>query len=89
MAVEQTAAETPGGGGGVWRMLAAPLQPRTWTATVYLLLAMFVGVAWQVVLAVGLTLGVGLVIVWVGVLVLALTVLAWRAGPGWSGAGSG
>jgi hypothetical protein len=75
MTVEQ-AAGTPDGGGEVWRVLATPLQPRTWTATVYLLLAMFVGLTWHVVLAVGLTLGVGLVIVWVGVFVLALTVLA-------------
>jgi signal transduction histidine kinase len=79
MTVEQ-AAGTPDGGGGVWQVLAAPLQPRTWTATVYLLLAMFVGLTWHVVLAVGLTLGVGLVIVWVGMFVLALTVLAWRGG---------
>ena len=79
MTVERVTAATPGGG-GVWRVLAAPLQPRTWTATVYLLLAMFVGLTWHVVLAVGLTLGVGLVIVWVGVFVLALTVLAWRGG---------
>jgi signal transduction histidine kinase len=78
MTVEQ-AAGTPGWG-GVRRVLAAPLQPRTWTATVYLLLAMFVGLTWHVVLAVGLTLGVGLVVVWVGVFVLALTVLAWRGG---------
>ena len=80
MTVEQAAAGAPDGVGGVWRVLGAPLQPRTWTATIYLLLAMFVGLTWQVVLAVGLTLGVGLVIVWVGVFVLALTVLAWRGG---------
>ena len=75
MAVGQAAAGTPGGG-GIWRVLAAPLQLRTWTATVYLLGAMVVGLTWHLVLAVGLTLGVGLVIVWVGVFVLALTVLA-------------
>jgi hypothetical protein len=74
MAVEQAAGRP--GGGGIWRVLAAPLQPRTWTATVYLPGAMFVGLAWHAVLAVGLTLGVGLLIVWVGVFVLALTVLA-------------
>ena len=79
MTVEQAAVGMPDGG-GARRVLAAPLQPRTWAATIYLLLAMFVGVAWQVVLAVGLTLGVGLVVVWVGVFVLALTVLAWRGG---------
>ena len=80
MTVEQAAAGTPGGWGGVRRVLAAPLQPRTWMATIYLLGAMFVGLTWHVVLAVGLTLGVGLLIVWVGVFVLALTVLAWRGG---------
>src|SRR5829696_5218581 len=80
MTVEQAAAGTPGGWGGVRRVLAAPLQPRTWTATIYLLGAMFVGLTWHLVLAVGLTLGVGLLIVWVGVFVLALTVLAWRGG---------
>src|SRR5215216_2162273 len=80
MTVEQAAAGTPGGWGGVRRVLAAPLQPRTWTATIYLLGAMFVGLTWHLVLAVGLTLGVGLLIVWVGVFVLALTLLAWRGG---------
>ena len=78
MTVEQ-AAGTPGGG-GIWRVLAAPLQLRTWTATIYLLASMFVGLAWFVILSVGLALGAGLLIVWVGVLVLALTLLAWRGG---------
>jgi signal transduction histidine kinase len=79
MAIGQAAAGTPRGG-GIRRVLTAPLQPRTWTATIYLLGAMFVGLTWHVVLAVGLTLGVGLLIIWVGVFVLALTVLAWRGG---------
>ena len=79
MAVEQAAtAGTPGG--GIRRVLAEPLRLRTWTATVYLLASMFVGLAWQIILATGLTLGVGLVVVWVGVFVLALTLLAWRGG---------
>jgi hypothetical protein len=78
MAVEQ-AAGTPGGG-GIWRVLGAPLQLRTWTATIYLLASMFVGLAWFSILSVGLALGAGLLIIWVGVLVLALTLLAWRGG---------
>jgi signal transduction histidine kinase len=41
---------------------------------------MFVGLAWFTILSVGLTLGAGLLIIWVGVLVLALTLLAWRGG---------
>jgi signal transduction histidine kinase len=41
---------------------------------------MFVGLAWFSILSVGLALGAGLLIIWVGVLVLALTLLAWRGG---------
>jgi signal transduction histidine kinase len=80
MAVEQAAAAGTPGGGGVWRVLAEPLRLRTWTATVYLLASMWVGLAWFVILVTGLSLGAGLLIVWVGVLVLALTLLAWRGG---------
>jgi signal transduction histidine kinase len=79
MAVEQSAARGLGGG-GAWRVLAAPLQPLTWKATVYLLLSMAVGLFWNVVLATGLSVGAGTLIIWVGVFVLALTLLAWRGG---------
>jgi signal transduction histidine kinase len=41
---------------------------------------MFVGLTWHVVLATGLLLGVGTLIIWIGVFVLALTLLAWRGG---------
>jgi signal transduction histidine kinase len=61
-------------------VLGAPLQLRTWTATIYLLASMFVGLAWFSILSVGLALGAGLLIIWVGILVLALTLLAWRGG---------
>jgi signal transduction histidine kinase len=53
---------------------------RTLSATIYLLVSMFVGLTWHVVLAMGLTLGVVTLIIWVGVFVLALTLLAWRGG---------
>jgi signal transduction histidine kinase len=76
MAVEQAGP----GGGALGRALAPLLQVRTLTSTIYLLGAMFVGLAWSIVLATGLTLGAGLLIIWVGVFVLALTVLAWRGG---------
>jgi signal transduction histidine kinase len=79
MTVEQVAAGGPGGG-AVRRALAPLGQVRTLTATIYLLLSMFVGLTWHVVLAVGLTVGVGTLVIWVGVFVLALTVLAWRGG---------
>jgi signal transduction histidine kinase len=80
MAIGQAAARTPGGGSALGRALAPLLQPRTLTATIYLLVSMFVGLTWHVVLATGLLLGVGTLIVWVGVFVLALTLLAWRGG---------
>jgi signal transduction histidine kinase len=79
MTVEQVATGGPGGG-AVGRVLAPLRQVRTLTATIYLLLSMFVGLTWHVILAVGLTVGVGTLIIWVGVFVLALTLLAWRGG---------
>ncbi|HZB59071.1 MAG TPA: sensor histidine kinase [Actinomycetota bacterium] len=79
MTVEQVATGGPGGG-TVGRALAPLRQIRTLTATIYLLLSMFVGLTWHVILAVGLTVGVGTLIIWVGVFVLALTLLAWRGG---------
>jgi signal transduction histidine kinase len=79
MAVERAAVGTPGGG-GVRRVLAPLLEPRTLTATIYLLGSMFVGLAWHTILAVGLSVGVSTLVIWVGVFVLALTVLAWRGG---------
>src|SRR4029453_1862665 len=78
MVVEQAAGGP--GGGTVGRLLAPLGQLRTLTATIYLLLAMFVGLAWHGVLAVGLRLGLGTLAIWVGVFVLAVTVLAWRGG---------
>jgi signal transduction histidine kinase len=80
MSVEQAAAGEPGGGARLLRVLQAPLSPRTWTAAAYLVASMAVGVFWFVVLATGLSVGLALVIVWVGVPVLALTMLAWRGG---------
>jgi signal transduction histidine kinase len=79
MTVEQVATGGPGGW-TVGRVLEPLRQVRTLTATIYLLLSMFVGLTWHVVLATGLALGVGTLIIWVGVFVLALTLLAWRGG---------
>ena len=56
MAIGQAAAGTPGGGSALGRALAPLLQPRTLTATIYLLVSMFVGLTWHVVLATGLLL---------------------------------
>jgi hypothetical protein len=57
MAVEQAATAGTPGGGGIWPVLAEPLRLRTWTATIYLLASMFVGLAWFTILSVGLALG--------------------------------
>ena len=79
MTVGQLAAGGPGGG-TLGRVLRPLWDLRTLSATIYLLVSMFVGLTWHVVLATGLTLGVGTLIIWVGVFVLALTLLAWRGG---------
>src|ERR671910_489651 len=83
MTVGQLTAGGPDGG-TLGRGLRALWDLRTLTATIYLLVSMFVGLTWHVVLATGLTVGVGTLIIWVGVFVLALTLLAWRGG-GWLG----
>jgi signal transduction histidine kinase len=79
MSVEQA---TAGGGGGapLLRVLKAPLDPRTWTAALYLLASLAVGVFWFVVLVTGISVGLSLVIIWVGLPILAGTMLAWRGG---------
>jgi signal transduction histidine kinase len=79
MAVEQAATGGPGGG-AARRVLAPLLDPRTLTATIYLLVSMFIGLTWHLVLAVGLSVGVATLIIWVGIFVLALALLAWRGG---------
>src|SRR5918999_3603233 len=79
MTVGQLAAGGPGGG-TLGRVLRPLWDLRTLSATIYLLVSMFVGLTWHVVLAMGLTLGVVTLIIWVGVFVLALTLLAWRGG---------
>ncbi|HSK37488.1 MAG TPA: sensor domain-containing protein, partial [Actinomycetota bacterium] len=79
MTVGQLTAGGPGGG-TLGRVLRPLWDLRTLTATIYLLVSMFIGLTWHVLLATGLTLGVGTLIIWVGVFVLALTLLAWRGG---------
>ncbi len=55
------------------RFLRAPVEPRTWGNLLYLLLAFPFGLCYFVLLTVGFSVGLGLVIVWVGLLILALT----------------
>jgi hypothetical protein len=52
---------------------------QTWKNIVYLLLAFPLGLFYFVFLVVGLAVGVALVIIWVGLPILAVTVLAWWA----------
>jgi hypothetical protein len=52
--------------------LTAPFRPRTYTNLLYLLLAFPLGVAYFVFLSVGLAVGFGLTIVWIGIPLLAL-----------------
>jgi hypothetical protein len=88
MSAEQAMA---GGTGVPWlqRVVRAPIEPRTWAAAAYLVASMAVGIFWFVVLVSGISVGLSLVIVWVGLPILAPTWWPGGAAPGWSGAGSG
>lgn len=59
-------------------MLGAPLQPQTWAATGYLLLSMVFGVAWFTLIVTLLVTSASLVLVWVGLPLLALSLLCLR-----------
>lgn len=58
--------------GALVRFLRAPIEPRTYGNLLYLALAFPTGLAYFVFLAVGLSVGLGLTIVWVGLPLLAL-----------------
>ena len=55
------------------------VRPRSWLNLLYLLLSFPLGVFYFVVLVTLLAVGIGLVIIWVGIFVLALTAAAWWA----------
>lgn len=55
------------------RFLRAPVEMRTWANLLYLALAFPFGLAYFVFLTVGFSVGFGLLIVWIGLLVLAVT----------------
>jgi len=64
----------------VVRAVAPFLDPRTLGSVAHVWLGFPLGLAWFVLLVVGLTTGVALTLVWVGFLVLAVTLLAaWAA----------
>jgi len=61
------------------RLLAPLTEARTWAGSLYLLLDLPFGIAWFTILIVGLSVGVGLVVVaLVGLVILAATVFAGR-----------
>jgi signal transduction histidine kinase len=60
------------------RFFGVVTRPQTWKNLVYLALAFPLGVAYVVVLAVGLSTGAGLAIVFVGLGILFATLMAWR-----------
>jgi hypothetical protein len=66
-------AGAPDLGSAAVRFLRAPIAARTWTNLLYLSLAFPLGLFYFVFLSVGFSTGIGLVIVWVGFLVLAMT----------------
>jgi hypothetical protein len=58
--------------GALLRFLRAPIEPRSYGNLLYLALAFPCGLAYFIFLAVGLSVGLGLTIVWVGLPILAL-----------------
>ena len=54
------------------RIVSIVVEPRTYMRIVYLLLSFPLGIAYFVFLVTGVALGVGLLIIWVGVFILAL-----------------
>lgn len=64
------------------RFFGVIAELRTWKNLAYLVLAFPLGLFYFVFLVVGLAVGVGLVIIWVGLPILAVTVLAWWAFAG-------
>ena len=57
---------------GLRLFLGAPFRLRTYTNLLYLMLALPLGLAYFIFLAVGLTVGFGLTLVWIGLPILAL-----------------
>ncbi|MEU5993827.1 sensor histidine kinase [Spirillospora sp. NPDC047418] len=85
-AAARWAAATRGGGdapsvlNGSWHPVAMARSSVTWRSALYLGVSMAFGLGWFVALAVGLTLSVALLIIWVGLPLLALMMIAWRFG---------
>jgi signal transduction histidine kinase len=78
--VEGTPRGIPGIGPGYrsWAPLLMLRDPLVWRGAGYLLVSMAFGLSWFVFLTVGITLSLGLTLIWVGVPLLALVMLCWR-----------
>lgn len=64
----------------LWRAIGPVLMVRTWAISAYLLFSVLVGGFWYAVLASAISLGVGMALLWVGVLLLAVLPFVWRWG---------
>ena len=62
------------------RLARVLVEPSTWLALVYLITSFPIGTAWFVALVVAIAVGVSTAIIWVGLPILAATVLVWRWG---------
>ena len=67
-----TEAREPSFTGAIKTFFLAPFRLRTYSNLLYLMLAFPLGLAYFIFLAVGLPLGLGLTIVWIGIPILAL-----------------
>ncbi|MEO3826533.1 sensor domain-containing protein [Actinomadura sp. B10D3] len=63
-----------------WHPVAMAKSSLTWRSAVYLGVSAAFGLGWFIALVVGLSLSVGLLILWVGLPMLALMMVAWRFG---------
>jgi signal transduction histidine kinase len=66
----------------VRRFLLAPFRASTYKRALYLLLALPLGIAYLVVLIAGISVGLSLVVIWIGLPILLATLLAWRFAAG-------
>ncbi|MFB4303771.1 sensor histidine kinase [Actinomadura sp. NTSP31] len=63
-----------------WHPIAMVRSPLTWCSALYLAVSLAFGLTWFVVLAAGLAVSIGTLIIWVGFPLLALLMVAWRFG---------
>ena len=60
----------------------APFRGATYKRALYLVLAFPLGIAYFVALVAGTSIGLSLVVIWVGIPILVATLLAWRTAAG-------